>query len=305
MAFSSSDTAFEGFRLTREKPVAVAIWAGVQLAATVIFAALGATLLSGELQAIQTYSASPTPDPAGAAAIMGALAKICAVLLVPAVLLFATTTCAVYRAVLRPQEKAFGYVRLGGDELRQFLICLVFVAMLLAAMMVLVFVLTFVSAGIGMLASAPAESMIALAVPLSQLAWIVLFVWLAVRMSLTGPMTLARGRLSLRDGWMLTRGHFWRLLGCYFIAAVLSLLVALLGLAIVMAGAMLIGGGMAGIGEVMNPDTTSLAARFTPVAIFVMAASAIFNALQNTIVYAPAAVAYAELSGEGTVDTFA
>ena len=44
-----------------------------------------------------------------------------------------------------------------------------------------------------------------------------------LRFSLAGVMTSAERRQRVSDSWRLTKGRFWRLLGCYGLAVVLML----------------------------------------------------------------------------------
>jgi len=308
MAFSASEVAFEGFRLTREKPLAVAAWAGVRIAAAIAIALLSVFLIGPEMAALIEFNENPPSDPDQVLAIMPALLKVLAVGAPIGTLVWAIMVCAIYRAVLRPGERGVQYLGFGADEIRQILLNIVIALILVAAVISATFVIVLVSAGIGFLAGGAGAASAGLAMLITLLAMaamIAVYVWLLVRLSLAGPMTLARGRIVIGEAWKLTRGHFWKLLGAYFLALVLAVVVMLLGWAIILAVSLAVGGGFGVMGQLQNPDFSSLQTAFSPSMVAMMVCSAILSTLQMVIMVAPTAVAYRELSGDTTVDTFA
>lgn len=308
MTFSASDAAFEGFRLTREKPAAVAAWALVQLVAGVVVALLTVFLIGPEMKALLEFNQNPPSDPAAVQAILPAMFKVLGVGAPIRMLAWAVMVCAVYRAVLRPQDKGFGYLRLGADEVRQVLLSIVIFLIMMAAVAVVTFGLVMVAMGLALLAGGnggSAGTMAMMVTLVSMFAIVGVYVWLLVRLSLTGPMTLMRGKLSIGEGWAMTKGHFWKLLGAYFIAFILAVVVALLGWAIILAVSLAVGGGFGVMGQLQNPDFSSLETAFSPTMIAMMICSSVLAALQLAILIAPTAVVYRALSGEGAVDTFA
>jgi hypothetical protein len=133
--------------------------------------------------------------------------------LMPLLVVWATTGMAVYRAVLRSQERRYFFLRVGLDELR-FAITNVALALL-----VLVF------------GGVPAYLLWILADPLMRalptlardiarigaLLTVCVDIWLGVRLSLIAVETFAERRFHLSAYWPLTKGRFWYLLGCYAI----------------------------------------------------------------------------------------
>jgi len=131
-------------------------------------------------------------------------------------LVWATTTVASYRAVLRPDERKYFFLRLGMDELR------------VAIMTVAAFVLVLVFGG------TPAYLLYLIFTPIMQavpalaryiefvgvMCTVALEVWLGVRLSLIAVETFAERRFHLSSYWPVTRGRFWYLLSCYVVLAV-------------------------------------------------------------------------------------
>lgn len=204
-AFKPTTAAMEGLRLIRREPGAVSVWLILWLAAFLITAVIVST---GQRIVFSEHRAASTvgdiyrhfgPFAAGTMAMF--------------LVVWATTTVAVYRAVLRPAERQFFYLRLGADELR------------LAIMTVTSFVLVLVFGG------APAYLLLVLADPLMRalpdmareiaaagaLLTVCVDVWLAVRLSLIAVETFAERRFHLTAYWPLAHGRFWYLLSCYFL----------------------------------------------------------------------------------------
>ncbi|MBW8304105.1 MAG: hypothetical protein K0M78_09230 [Brevundimonas sp.] len=131
MAFSGSDAAFEGFRLVRRNPMALVAWA--LLYAVVSLASLFAmsrtigpiTEWGQRMDALESQSPSATPEEVMAAfqgfgEVMLGLGWLLPVSLIVTAMLMA----AVARAVLNPRAGGFGYLRLGMDEVRVFVVTL-------------------------------------------------------------------------------------------------------------------------------------------------------------------------------------
>jgi hypothetical protein len=295
--FSPTDAAFEGFRITREKPQALLAWAIVYLIVSLLVGVLLISQFGPLLAEIEAMGVQSGPEPEAELATLAKLAPMYALLLPIGLAMIAVWSAAVYRVVLRPSDTGLGYMKLGADELR--LALLMFIYILLS--MGLIFVITF---AVGLL-SVFAKSAIGAAGPLlGLLIWLgamALVVYVAVRLSLAGPQTFAEQRLRLFDSWRLTRGHFWKLFGAYVLSVILALVVVLLGMVIYAAvAAVLTGGNLEAVGRVFQPDMTSVAAYFTPAMLIYAVFGAFLGAVQNAVIYAPAAMAYRVLAaGEG------
>jgi len=309
MAFSATDAAFEGFRLTREKPVAVLIWAALYLVITLISSLLLVLWAGQDMAAMREVSATATApaDPERAAEMMQGLAKIYAIGLPIGLISSGLLTCAVFRAVLRPQDKGLGYLKFGAEELRMILLFVLIFFIFMAVLIGATLLVGLVTAGVAFAVASAGGGAAALSTLVGMLgvvAVLAAMVWLAVRLSLAGPMTFVEGRIDLRGAWMMTRGNFWPIFGAGLLAWVLAILVTILGAAILFGVGMVVGGGLSAVDEIMNPDTSSLAAYFTPTFFVVSVFSAIFSALQYAIVIATPAMIYRDLKGMGEAEAF-
>jgi hypothetical protein len=294
--FSPTDAALEGFRITRERPWAVAAWAGLYLVVGLVSALLMIATIGPEFAALQAAARANPADPAEAAALFEKLAPFYALVLPVALAFQSIMLCAVYRAVLKPDELIRGYIKVGRDELRMMLLCLAMALLAAGALFVLLFVDALVSVMLRSVAGGAGAFIAFLAVAVSLGA----VVWVAVRLSLAAPMTFMTGELHIFRSWTLTRGQFWPLFQAYVLAGVLAFITLLLAMIVfwAIAGAvtMMAGGALADVGRVFDPDVTSIRVYFTPAMILYQLFGSALTAVFYTVVLAPPAVAYAALS---------
>lgn len=291
--FSPTDAALEGFRITRERPRVLLVWAVANLLISVVMGLMLIGLFGPTLAEMEAMSQQGSDDPTEALAMLQKLAPLYMLMIPAGLLVIAVTSAAVYRVVLRPDDSRFGYLRLGRDELRLALLMLVYLVLAVGFTFVVTLVAGLLAAGAGALGGA-AGTLLGVLIGLATLGFIV---FVAVRLSLAGPMTFAQRRLRVFESWSVTRGNFWRLLGAYVLAIVLALIVALLALVIYVAlAAVTVGGDLSQVGRVFAPDTSSIGAYFTPAMLIYLVFGAFLGAVQNAVIYAPPAVAYRELA---------
>jgi hypothetical protein len=304
-SFSITDAALEGIRVTRERPLAVVVWAVLYFVAGLASSGLMMLTVGPQFATLKAASLGPNTTPAQAMAMLHELAPFYAVI-VPFTLVFQSILiCAVYRAVLRPGEGAPSYLKLGRDEGRMVVLSLLMILVAAAVLFTAMFIDTFAT-----LALQQAFGQAGMAgAALISLVSLCAVVWVAVRLSLAAPMTFTTGRVSLFRAWPLTHNRFWMLFGAYVLANILAVIIFVLSLIvfIAIAGSVLIltGGALADVGRVFEPSAKSIAANFTPAIIVYQLFMALLWSVLYAIVLAPSAVAYTALSSGGAVDVVA
>ncbi|MBN8528213.1 MAG: hypothetical protein J0M36_03125 [Caulobacterales bacterium] len=293
MSFSASDAAFEGFRLTRRSPMTVLWWA---LAYIVFFAGVMA-LASGsiiqmvnEMERLEGMSNPQFSD----FNTLGLIYFSLFAWVMPLSLVFgAVINAAVARAVLRPAQSAFGYLRLGMDEVRVLVVTLVLGLVFGVIMTLGGSVIGFVAG----FANASGTSGLWLGVILGGIALMLLAIWLMVRFSLAVPIVVAERRFAFLDSFARTRGRFWPILGMAVLAVVMSLLVGLLGGIIAQAVTLMTGGlnVLSGMEEARLDEIIRTA---WPALLGWGVINALISSLQLAVIYAPFSAAYRALSGK-------
>lgn len=289
--FSAVDAAFEGFRITWEKPRTLLVWTGffviLHLLMPLIIFGLG---LNTQMAALEAAAESPARDPAADLESMAALAPLYAVLLPVGMVVQAVIAAAVFRLVLDPEDSRVHPVQFGQEEVRLILLALAYTFFFLMAVVAAVLVGGVVAGIAGAVGGGPLVGFIIAFALMGGL------VYVAVRMSLGPVITFSEGRVALFDSWAMTRGLFWPILGAYALAVIAVLIFYLLSLILAIAlGALLSGGDLAAVASVMRPDMTSLEAYFTPGQVLMILFGAFTTAVYNAVMSAPGAVIYREI----------
>ncbi|NEX94094.1 hypothetical protein [Caulobacter sp. 17J65-9] len=222
MSFSISHTGLEGFRLIGRRPVSVALWALVMLVFCAAIVALFLAVAWPTLAALDGLK-DETLGHAEALRLFGPLALAVAAVLPVALVMKGVLLAALFRAVLKPEKVGFGFLRLGGDELRQVVVAL------LQSLIAIVLVFGPVFAIVHLDLAFPFTAGQWAAAVLGCVAAFLLYVWVGVRLSLAGPMTLAAGRVRFWKSWTLTRGRFWPLLAMFLLANIVALVIYFVG----------------------------------------------------------------------------
>jgi hypothetical protein len=205
-----------GFRLVRERPFSVAIWGLIYMAGAIA----GFILVLGPLFAMQAgMMGGGEAGPPNPLAMMGVVYLFDFGILFLLMVLMA----AGLRAVLRPEESGFAFIRLGMDELRLFGLMLIFLVgfMVLSIAFAILFAIVLGATGAMSGGYAPAEGS-----PFGRISWAVyalmlgfyaLLFWLQVRLSPTIALTMIRQKIIIGEAWRLSRGHFWTMFGGFLV----------------------------------------------------------------------------------------
>lgn len=291
MTFSATDCAFEGFRLTRRAPVAVLAWAA---AYAVFFGAL--FLLVGPhfvtiLSLLTQMQGQTEPSIEDMQPLIQAYGVIIAWAAPLGLLFSAVVSTAIARSIIRPEERKFGYLRLGKDELRVLGASLIVGLIMFGAVFVGFMIVSLAAAAA---AAAPA---LWLAVVLLSLALIALVAGLSVRFSLVVPATFAEGRIAVKSAFAMTgKKVFWPLLGMAIIAWIMAMLVGLLGSAVAAPLSLLVGGTERLI-DMEGASLPHLLSALGPMLAVSLVVNAVMTAAQVVIMYAPFSAAYLHLKG--------
>lgn len=308
MAFSATRAALEGFRLVGRRPVSILAWAifytlvsAALIAAGVMF--LGSTAV-GEIirnhhnpEWAHNYNVE---SPEELWSLFGGMAVGAAVLIPAIIILSVVQLCAVFRAVLRPEERGFAYLRFGGDELRQIGL------MILMTLFFGLLACGFVAALVFGLKTADLDGGLKAAIGIvGGLAFFVLMLVLGVRLSLAQPMTFAQRRVRFFGSWGLTKGKFWPLLGMYILAAIFTIIVYFAGDALARFAAGALGFSMESLFsgdtfafDIDNFSFEQLATVFGAGGLVYVLISMLSGAIQLATGYAPQAAAYRDLAEE-------
>ena len=300
MAFSATDAAFEGFRLVRRNPVALVAWTLLYLVYTLatLFAA-GGMMRSMSVWMEQVEALEAGPPPTSPEALVPIMESYMAAMshmawAIPLSLVIgAVLMAAIARAVLTPGSGGFGYMRLGMDEVRVFVVTLV-IAILYAIATAVAFAAALILGGIAISAL---EGWGALVMVLAVMAAIAFMIWLGVRWSLAVPITIDQKKFAIFDSFAVTKGRFWPLFGMAVIAFIMVIIVSLLAGIVTMPISMM--GGMSMFGN-MGDDPTEMFKNFDPTNPWIIASSvvnAIVYALTVAVLYAPFSAAYRDIVG--------
>jgi hypothetical protein len=227
------------FGLVRRNPLAVLVWGLLYTAAIVLlcFAMRPVLQIYGELVSQQMAKGPSAPmDPEALQPFMARFQAASGLVFLAEIGIFALIMVlftASQRAVLRPAERGFFYLRFGGDELRLiglgfFIMICIYIGSTLASLVMILLALI-----LGLAMGSPGAGM-----AIFFLAFVVLMgaiVYCEVRVSLALPLTFIRGTFVLADAWRLTRGRFWPLFGAYFLITLVYMVLASILLGVVVA----------------------------------------------------------------------
>ena len=292
--FSGMDAAFEGFRITREHPFAVLIWSAIFLvftaASSLVMAALSGPALQEFTQVAMTGGGVSAQH--WAALAPGYLASL-AISLV----LYAFIANAVARASESGSGGGFGFIRLGGREVLQFvnlllwglIVTLVYLASAIAAI-----ILGVVLAMLAGMLSPMLAGAVTMAVPVVVLLLALLLI--SARLCLAGPITAYEGGIGIGRSWSMTKGRTWSLVGALFIAMVFAIIVCVL---VGVIGAAILSTMTGGFDQVWPAIVAATQSPGEPSAFWIvyMVFASLMSGLSSAIVFGVGPYAYRHLKG--------
>jgi hypothetical protein len=290
--FSATDVAFSGIRFVRERPRTVAIWAGAQLVISIVLGAAVVALMGPSLAQLQGLGRQQPSDPAQAMAALAGIMPMLALALPVGLIINAVVYATIARAVLRPDDEGMGYIRFGGDEVRQVLLMLLWLVVAFAGEIVGGIVLTIPAVILVIIAKDATPLIIALCV----VAALVAVIYCVVRLSLASAATFDRKRVDLFGSWTLSKGHVWKMVGAYALVLGLALVITIL-VGIISAAVAAVLGGIGGMAAVFTNNVASVGQFFAPASLAVIVIRALVTPLYWALFLMPPAQIYRHLSG--------
>ena len=208
-----------GLRLVRDRPISTLIWGAIYMAVT----AAGMVAVLVPFMQIAMNAQQGAADPTALFRAMGVMYLFYFGLFFVLTVLVAAGV----RAVLKPDEPGFAYIRLGMDELRLIGLMLLAVIGSIFLMIVLGVILSIVmvaiGAGGGFASGASGQG--GFGVFLLMLAIYAAPIFLYVRLSPALALTMIREKIVIGEAWRLTSGNFWKMFAGYLVLNVILIAV--------------------------------------------------------------------------------
>lgn len=300
--FSATDAISAGFRLIARNPLALAWWILAYITIGVLpqVLALGASLpdiirlyQSMGREAVEGVGARP--DMTAAMGLQSRMLLLQPVLLLSSLVSQAVLVGAIYRGVLEPENRRFGWIRFSSAELWLGLVMAVafvmifIVAMVAMVVFAIVFGITAVAAGKEGMGGA------GLVMGLAILVACIVGTWGLLRLSLAFPMSFAQRKFMIFESWPLTRGHALKMFGVAVAVLVIAVLLEILVVG-VMFGVGLSALATNGWGSLVTADPEILTRRILPwVPVWILVGS-VFGVAVIAIMVAPWAEIYRQLA---------
>lgn len=284
----------EGFRLIGARPGSVLAWGAVRAVFVVLLWLLMAPMYVARLGQVLAGMRGETPIQPDFSSLMAMeSANLLTTLLGLAV--GAVVTCAVFRAVLAPQENRFAYLRLGASELFFFLLVFGIVIALVVAFVVCAIPIAILVAILAVAHAKAAAFLLMLALLLTLLG---LMIFVFCRLSVAGPMMVADGRFHLMDAWALTRGKAGDLFligfGLFLVVVLIEVVLGAIALAI---GLAVVGANSQSFAALFARPPADIIGSLTPVLAVVVVISIPVTGCLQAIIAAPWARAWRDLTG--------
>jgi len=298
----------EGFALIRRAPATVVIWGFAQVGLLAVVFTVLSPVYAAMFEAFRASAAWGTGADAFQSMNPAVMQTQGLTYLIDVVEVgfAAVMYCAAYRAVLHPEQSAFGYLRVGMPELYVGALLIGAYFVFFIGILIIVIVVGIIVAIFAVMHLWPAAIILGI---VGALAVIVASFYIALRFSLIGPMIVDDGKFHFEDAWALTRGH---VLPLFLVALVLVLVVLaaeiVLGLvfvAIGLGGLSALAGGLGNLPTFFQQPVGTIFARLSPLLVIAAMIWIPVAGAMNAILLAPWARAYRDLKPTDVSATFA
>ncbi len=294
-------TAFSGFGVIGRHPLAPIVWGIVALVLAIgPMLLILPTMLEFIGMAINGVKTGGEPDAAEMMRLQSQMNIVSPLSWICGLLSYGLTTGALFRAMLKPAEKSWFFMRVGMAEVMLVAVTIVYAILMFVAIVMLGLVVGIIGIAAGQVSQ---EAGIAAAV-LAGLVALGVLIWGGLRFSLAFAMSWDRKNFLLFESWKLTKGHGLSL----FLMALINFIVCVL-LTWTILGVLFGVGIFAALGhggfEALSSQNP--AAYFTqerlmaliPWAVGLTVISTVVQGYVNVLMTAPWAEAYRELVPQG------
>jgi hypothetical protein len=301
-SFSVADAAFSGLKVFRARPAVFLAWYLLTILTVIVSLGAMAMLIGPALAQLQTATANRSPVVHASPVLFGFLYLIPVWLLASAV-----SVGAANRAILKPKDAGFGYIRFGADELRLAVTLLGVGVVLFLVYVVSLVGLVIVAAVVigGLFKSAPASTSAAVGISIGFLLSLIpvaaLVLYVAARFSLSTALTIHTRSIRIFDSWRLTKGHSGKIVLSLLLAAVVYFGMYLAGVLTTSMIVLMMGGK---VSRMFQPDLTSLHSLLTPSMVVYVLIMGLTSTAAMALLYCPGAYIYSQITGGSQADVF-
>lgn len=255
--FDVADAALAGFGVMRRKPLAVLVW-GLVIYVLAIVPAIGliGTMFNFVHEVARLADSGGEPSPGDILGLESQIFLQNPLATFGSLLVRVLLAAAVCRAVARPKDDRFFYLRFGRGELMLALV--VIAGGLLLALAVMAYAAVAFAIGYGL--HQVSDGLMVAWIIVAALGYVFGLIFVLLRFSLIAPASVIEQKFRLFESWRLTKGHA----GSLFLVALLNIIVVML----VQSGVMAVVFGLAsvtllGSGALSHIDEAALTAFFS------------------------------------------
>ena len=287
-----------GFGVVRRNPLAVLIWAVLIAAYQLGLMYIMVSQIGPAVTELQSFKTGSAADTARVLAVFGRVGPAYALMMLLSLPYHGVLTAMMNRVVLRPKDSAFGFLRFGADEFRQIGLTLMMVAVAIGGYFVTVIVGVVIVLVGSLLMKSIGNFAGGLFIFLGCAAELIFVFYALLRLSLASALTFDQKKVDLFGSWPLTKGRTLSILGAFFLAVIIYIVVWLMGMVVIfgVAAATAAGGGGDFFHAMLKPDMSSVAAYFTPFHLIMILLGAPLSAIAYPIIYTVAPAIYQSLT---------
>jgi hypothetical protein len=296
----SIDFAFAGFDIVKKHPVAVLLWGVAAMVFGLVASVLMVAMAGPAIMALQAQGETPATDPSQVFGQLGAMAPGWLLAMVIGLLSTAIIQCAVFRSQLRPDDGGFAFMKLGGDEVRQIVVTILYFLAFMVFYLLFAIVVGILAVTTRLLGEAGGIAMIFVVIGA-----FVAFLYIVSRWSLVLVQSYDERKINIFGSLKLTKGAGWTLFFGYFLLGIVMLIavIVIYGIlfGITMGASLGNGADLASAFQKMTqPDMSSVTSLFTVSFIIQTLVSGLLSGIVYALMYGASVSAYQTLTAKNT-----